>query len=177
MSVIAKHSMFDGLFAVALQPTGTFRDDLKVAGFDADRPRPEYPLKIWHDCVDVAARHLYPGEQRERAWELLGERFIEGYLQTLVGKIIAVALPFLSPQSFVQRSPRFMSTGLVGADIKLEWNGKNAATVVLTNSDHPSGHLLAGVVRVSLKRIGAKGVKVTAAPFETTGSQISISWD
>lgn len=176
MSVIAKHSMFDGLFAVALKPTGAFRDDLKAAGFDSDRPKPEYPLKVWHDCVDVAARHLYPDQPRERAWELVGERFIEGYLQTLVGKIIAVALPFLSTQSFVQRAPRFMSTGLVGADIKLEWNGKHAATVVLTNSDHPSGHLLAGVVRVSLNRIGAKDVKVSASPFGSTGSQISISW-
>lgn len=177
MNVIAKHSMFDGLFAVAIKPTGALRDDLKTAGFDADHPKPEYPLKVWHDCLDVAAKHLHAGQPRERAWELLGERFIEGYLQTLVGKLIAVAMPFLSPQSFVQRAPRFMSTGLVGADVKLEWNGKNAATVTMTNVDHPAGHLLAGVVSICLKRIGAKGVKIESAPFERTGSRISISWD
>ncbi|MGV3623812.1 MAG: DUF2378 family protein, partial [Archangium sp.] len=145
MSVIAKHSMFDGLFSVALQPTGAFRDDLKAAGFDADRPRPEYPLEVWHDCLDVAARHLHPDETRERAWELLGAQFIEGYLKTLVGRIIAVAMPFLSPQSFVQRAPRFMSTGLVGADVSLDWSGSKAATVTMAYVPHPSGHLLAGV--------------------------------
>lgn len=177
MSVIAKHSMFDGLFAVALQPTGAFRDDLRATGFDVDRPKPEYPLKVWHDCLDVAARHLHPNESRERAWELLGVRFIEGYLQTLVGKIIAVAMPFLSPQSFVQRAPRFMSTGLVGADVKLDWNGNKAATITMTNVDHPAAHLLSGVVDVSLRRIGTRGVKLHCAPFGVTGSQLSISWD
>lgn len=177
MSVIAKHSMFDGLFSVALKPTGAFREDLKSAGFDPDRPKPEYALRVWHDCVDVAARHLYPNERRERAWELVGERFIEGYLQTLVGKLIAVALPFLSPQSFVQRAPRFMSTGLVGAEVKLDWKGSKSATVTLTNVEHPACHLLAGVIAVSLGRINARGVKIQASPFGNEGSQVTASWD
>lgn len=177
MSVIAKHSMFDGLFSVALKPTGAFRDELKARGFDADQPKTEYPIVVWHDCLDVAAKYLYPNEARERAWWLLGERFIEGYLETLVGKIIAVALPFLSAKTFVQRSPRFMSTGMVGADVVLEWTGERSVVVKLTNVAFPSGHLLGGTVAVCLKRIGAKGVKLEGAAFGAGGSQVSIAWD
>lgn len=177
MSVIAKHSMFDGLFSVALTPTGAFRDELKACGFDADQPRTEYPLKVWHDCLDVAAKHLHPTESRERAWELIGKRFIEGYLETLVGKIIAVALPFLTVRAFVMRSPRFMNTGLVGAETTLEWHGDKAVVVKTPNLPHPSGHLLAGVVEVCLVRIHAKGVKLVGAPLGADGSQLSISWE
>ncbi len=177
MSVIAKHSMFDGLFTVALKPTGAFRDALKAKGFDVDHPRTEYPLQVWHDCLDVAAQFLYPTEVRERAWWLLGERFIEGYLETLVGKLIAVALPFLSAKTFVQRSPRFMSTGMVGADVELEWTGERSVVVKLTNVAFPSGHLLGGTVAVCLKRIGAKGVKLEGGAHGSAGSTLSIAWD
>lgn len=176
MSVIAKHSMFDGLFTVALQPTGAFRDDLKAQGFDLAAPRAEYPLKVWHDCLDVAAAHVHPTETRERAWELLGRRFIEGYLETLVGKVIAIALPFLSVKSFVQRSPRFMSTGLVGAETHLEWLSDKSARITMPNVPHPSGHLLKGVVGVCLERLDAHDAKLEPGALGTGGSQLAMFW-
>ncbi|MGV3620064.1 MAG: DUF2378 family protein, partial [Archangium sp.] len=73
--------------------------------------------------------------------------------------------------------PRFMSTGLLAADVSLDWNGNKAAPVTMANVPHPSGHLLAGVVAVSLDRIGAKGVKLVGAPFGADGSRLELSWD
>ncbi len=168
--------MFDGLFTVALKPSGAFSEALKARGFDPDRPEPEYPLAVWHDCLDVAWQQLYPLESRERAWWLLGERFLEGYLQTLVGRLIGAALPLLSARTFVTRSPRFVATGLQGAALELVWQGERDAVVHLTNLPPPSAHLTAGVVTVCMKRMKVSGVQLDPTPLDGGGCSLRIRW-
>lgn len=175
MPVIAKHSMFDGMFAVALRPEGAFREELKAAGFDLDKPLPEYPYAVWRACLVLAARHVFPHEPQDRAFWLLGERFIEGYLDTMIGKLIAAALPFLSPKTLVQRSPRFCSTGVSGATFDLQWLGEKEALLRMPELPYPNHHFTAGVVAKCMTLIKSS-MDLDPQPLGAGGSQLHMKW-
>lgn len=175
MGVIAKHSMFDGMFSVALKPEGAFRDELNAAGFDLDKPLPEYPYEVWRQCLMVAARHVFPEQTQDRAFWLLGERFIEGYLATLVGKLIAAALPFLSAKALVQRSPRFCSTGVGGATFDLEWLGEREAVLKMPELPYPNQFFTAGVVSKCMKLIKSS-MELRPGALGPSGSQLHMKW-
>ncbi len=174
MPVIAKHSMFDGMFSVALKPEGAFRDELKAAGFDVDKALPEYPYEVWRQCLMVAARHVFPHEPQDRAFELLGERFIDGYLDTMIGKLIAAALPFLSAKALVQRSPRFCGTGVGGATFDLEWLGEKEAVLKMPELPYPNQFFMAGVVGKCMTLIKST-MDLTPSTFGA-GTQLHMKW-
>jgi len=165
--------MFEGLYSRALQPTGAFKDALKARGFDVDRQLPEYPLDVWHQCLDVSAAHLYPTEPRDKAWELLGRRFIEGYFKTLVGKMISTTLPFMSAKVFIGRGPRFVTTGLRGADVSVEWRGDKEAALVLRGVHEFSSSLMMGVMGVCFERMNAK-VRMERVPMGPVDTAVAL---
>ena len=175
MPVIAKHSMFDGMFSVALKPDGAFRDELRAAGFDLGNATPEYPYDVWRSCLLIAARHVFPNEAQDRAFWLLGERFIDGYLDTMIGKLIAAALPFLSAKTLVQRSPRFCGTGVEGATFDLQWLGEKEAVLKMPELPYPNQFFTAGVVARCMELIKAK-MDLDPGALGSGGSQLRMKW-
>ncbi|MFO0597881.1 MAG: DUF2378 family protein [Myxococcaceae bacterium] len=160
--IFALQSLFEGLFIKALTPRGAFRDGLRQRGFDVDRPQLRYPVRVWVECVDLAATELHPRLSRAAAWEALGETFAVGYFQTLIGKMISAMLPFLSARSFVLRSPHFIATGLQNANVELTWLDDRTARLVISGPGEMAGHLMTGVFRESFRRLKVRGVKLEA---------------
>jgi uncharacterized protein (TIGR02265 family) len=160
VQVQALQSLFEGLFVRALQPTGTFRDRLRDKGFDLSRMQPKYSIHVWIDCVDIAISEVHPTLSRADGWAAIGDRFVEGYFQTLVGRMIATTLPFLSAKSFVGRSPRFISTGLEGVQQQLTWENEKTALLSIRGGGELAGHLLVGVCRNVYRRMKIEGVRL-----------------
>ncbi len=167
--------MFEGLYVKVLKPQGAFQADLVKAGFDVTQVKPEYPMDVWVACLDVTARHLHPGQERYAAWRLIGHDFITGFLDTIVGRLVAVALPFLSPKAFIDRSPRFMRLGVKELESKVEWKGPQRAVVTLEGPHEGTAHLVAGVVDVCLERLKVTP-SITPSSLDGTRSQLIISW-
>lgn len=170
-SSVALHSMFEGLFvrALAVKP-GPLKDKLRGAGFDLDRPLPRYPVTVWEACVDVTVGELFPGVSRAEGWRRIGRRFIEGYFETLVGKFIATAMPFLSARAFINRGPRFITTGLEGAVVTLTWLDDATASLRVQEAGDESGALMAGVMSVCFERmkLPMPQFDFTSAPGDST---------
>lgn len=173
--VLALQSMFEGLFVRSLKPTGRFKEALKERGYDLDRQNTKYPLEVWNACVNLAAAELYPGLALPQAWEKLGRRFIEGYFQTLVGKMIGATLPFLNAKVFVGRMPRFMTTGLENADVTLEWTSERQAVLTLGNVTQLSSSLMAGVAAVCFERMNVPDVKLETKNLDGLVTQLIIT--
>jgi len=172
--VVALHSMFEGLFKRALDASGPLKEALLQQGFNLDRPRPRYPVSVWRNCVDAAAVHLYPGMPRDVAWTALGRRFIEGYFATLVGKMISASLPFLSAKTFINRVPRFISTGLEGSEVSVVWSRPDVATLRILGSGDLAGALMAGVLAVTFERLGMKEVRLEPRVLGPVDSELII---
>lgn len=173
--VLALQSMFEGLFVRSLKPTGRFKEALKERGYDLDRQETKYPLAVWNACVELAATQFYPGLAAPHAWEKLGRQFIEGYFQTLVGKMIGATLPFLSAKVFIGRMPRFMTTGLENADVSLEWTSDRQAVLTLRNITPLSSSLMSGVAAVCFERMNVPGVKLETRHLDALSTQLIIT--
>ncbi|MFZ5444367.1 MAG: DUF2378 family protein [Myxococcota bacterium] len=152
-SATALHSMFEGLFVRALKVDGPFKERLRAKGFDLDRPQLRYPVTVWEDCIDVAVAELYPGVPRDEGWRRIGRRFIEGYFETLVGRMLSVTLPLLSSTAFLNRGPRMISTGLEGARVRLQWRDPRTAVLHVEEASDLSGALVAGALEVCFERM------------------------
>jgi uncharacterized protein (TIGR02265 family) len=172
--VVALHSMFEGLFTRALRVKGPLKEALRAKGFDHDRPHTRYPIKVWVDCVDAACLDLYPTVPRASAWTTLGRRFIEGYFETLIGKMISASLPFLSTKAFVARVPRFITTGLEGSQVSITWNEPTVATLRILGSGELAGALMAGVLAVCFERLGTKNVVLEPRVLGPVDSELII---
>lgn len=108
---VTNQSMFEALFDRRLKPAGAFADELKRAGYDALEARPKYPTQVWLQCLRVARRHRWPQLSEAEAYRQLGREFSEGFLETMVGRLVAVALPFMSPESFLRRLASYFRMG------------------------------------------------------------------
>jgi uncharacterized protein (TIGR02265 family) len=172
---VARQHMFEGLYDKVLRPEGGFRERLKAAGYDIGAPLAAYPMQVWVDCLDVTWKEKFPHLERFAAWQAIGRLFIEGYLETLVGRLVAVALPFLTPRGFLQRAPRFMNAGLEGATAEVVFREEREAVVTLRGPHAGAAWVLSGVIAVCLERLGVTP-SVTPGPLEGIDSQVLVSW-
>ncbi len=173
--VIALQSMFEGLYMQALKPQGAFKERLRAKGFDLDHQRTSYPIEVWVACLDVTSAELYPGQQRVVAWQHIGYRFVEGYFHTLVGRMIASMLPFMSPKRFMGRVPGFITTGLQGAAVKLDWRGANQVLIRIDGVHGSTSALMAGVLAASFARMKLKGVMLEPRETEGIDSELLVT--
>src|ERR1043165_6540634 len=103
-------ALFEGLFVRAVQPGGAFAAELRSAGCDLERIQPRYPVTVWRKALGIARRHLYADRPEEPGYRALGHRFIDGYFETIIGKIVSVPLGLMSPERVIQRIPRVWKT-------------------------------------------------------------------
>ncbi len=68
-------SFFVALFTNGLRVQGPLAAALREAGFDAARPKGEYPIEVWNECMCLAWRHVHPQQSQEpgEAVEVRGE--------------------------------------------------------------------------------------------------------
>jgi len=103
---------FEALFLKALQVEGPVVAELKAVGFDVARLEPSYDVTVWRAALDVAGRHAYPDLSRDQADYQLGARLVDGYFDTLVGKVMLAAFPLLSAEALCKRLPRYFASGI-----------------------------------------------------------------
>ncbi len=169
-------SMFEGLYQRALKPDAELLEALKQAGWDPDAPKERYPMSVWVACLDASAAHLHPGVPRYDAWRLLGRVFIEGYFQTLVGRIILAVLPLMKPERFVDRVPNFVRTGLEEVVSEVDWVGPRHAVVTMHGPHAGASHVMAGVMEVCMERLGVRAT-LTPEPLAGVESRFTVKWE
>jgi uncharacterized protein (TIGR02265 family) len=154
------------------------RERLKAAGLDLGR-RLEvvYSLKQWKTFVRIAAEEVYPHLSPAEAHWRLGEHFLEGYLQTYVGRVMLGLAQALGPRLALAR---------IGQDFQ---SGNNFSEVHLVK--HEPGHLelwfndvlseqpafAAGFIARAQQVAGARNVHVEVLGFDGAACSFSVSWE
>jgi len=110
---VVRDSVFEGLFVHVLhvRPDGPEADALRRVGFDLRNPQAEYSGRVWKDALELACQFHYPELSREEAQRTLGRRFIEGFVQTLAGRVLKLILPMVGPEGVLRRLHPLMSIG------------------------------------------------------------------
>jgi uncharacterized protein (TIGR02265 family) len=107
-------STFEGLFLKTLKVQGPIVQQLRRLGFDPEKMEAAYSVEVWRKSLQLAAKEYYPTLSSTDAEFQLGSRMVGGFLETIAGKVIAAALPFLSADGLCKRLPRFFSSGTIG---------------------------------------------------------------
>ncbi len=170
-------SMFEGLFVRALrvEPSSDFARALAEAGYALQAPRAVYEVEVWTACLDVAAARLHPELARFEAWRRLGRVFIDGYFQTPIGRVIAVALPLMKVDRFVERVPQFLRTGLGGSTCEVDQPEPGEATLHLHGPHGGAAWVLSGVLEVCFARLGTTGT-FTPEALDEVESRLAVRW-
>ena len=153
------------------------RRRLRAAGLDLDcRLEVAYPLEEWKAFLGIAAEELYPRLTAAEAHWRLGEHFIEGYLQTFVGRVVlgmAEALGALRTLAHVGKDVcsgnnfgEFQAVELGSGHLRLWLNDVLGAQ---------PGFVAGALVRV-LQVGGARDVHVDVVDFDGTACTFDIRW-
>ena len=111
--VVFDHTI-EGLFIRGLgsRLSPRARQRLKEAGVDVDkRLLPAYPFNTWMTSLRIAAEELHPGEPLDQAMRKVGEAFIHGYRETLLGRAVLGVMSVLGPQRTLKRATQNFRSG------------------------------------------------------------------
>ena len=136
---------FDGLFGHVLRPRGAFAAGLCEVGYDPEHPLDHYPLEVWRAALEVARRHAYPQLSSAHAYRQLGRQFVQGFAQTVVGRVFAAAAPLIGVEHCLARLPTYLRAGR--SDMRLELRALGPRTwLALVEDPQPLPDFVAGVI-------------------------------
>jgi uncharacterized protein (TIGR02265 family) len=125
---------FEGLFVRGLAPQGAFREALVRAGFDAAHMQVSYPAPVWEACLEMARTHACAGLARAEADFQLGQKFNQGFFDTMVGSLIKIGMPLLGLKRVIARLPRTAPTAFPGVQVELASIDERSARVRFASS-------------------------------------------
>jgi uncharacterized protein (TIGR02265 family) len=165
-----RHTVFDALFLHLLQPQGAFKDELRAAGYDPDRPLLRYPTSVLLATLDIAARHVYPELPREEAHRTLGRRFADRYLATVLGRLTRKVVLALGADKFLMQIPRIVPISSTGVTVAVKRVGPGEFQLVYTGESQPpdfvAGALEGGAEDSSILGLRAQIVRREPGEFE-----------
>ena len=127
-------SVLEGI-ARAYRPEGTFAEELRRAGFDVHVPRAIYPAPVLAGVLDVVHRHAHPELSRLEAHRRIGERFVDCFFETLLGKVFHTLLKLLGLQRFFLRLSKIAPMVMSGLEVKVEQESPGTLRLIF-HSEH-----------------------------------------
>ncbi|MCP3100370.1 DUF2378 family protein [Myxococcus sp. K15C18031901] len=156
--VIVQATLFDSLVRCAPMD-GALRADLLAAGYDVDRPRALYPGSVFIACQTVVQRAAYSHLGPKAAQRQMGRDLVRSYFETLVGRVVGMALKVAGPERAMKR---------VALSFKSVFEPVYIQTLMLAPSDwrvefrnYPFPHeSAAGTCEGALRQAGAENPSV-----------------
>jgi uncharacterized protein (TIGR02265 family) len=168
-------SVLEGLFVRGLHAEGRLAEGLLSLGYDMRKPDLNYSVLTWQRCVNLARQELFGQLSDEEAYRLLGRKLVTGFLETLVGRVVAVAMPMIGPARVVDRLPRYLAMmGRGELEVTIAPVGERARRVhVPDRYNRPD--FVAGSLEVGLERANARPL-VTVEERSPEGYRLLLRW-
>lgn len=168
----------EGLFARGLagRVTPALKEQLRREGLDLDRPLlPAYPVETWSRCVALTARALHPGEPEGVALSKVGERMVEGYRETAVGRAVFGVLTLLGPRRTLGRMQQNLRSANNYTEVRLTEVGSREADLWM-NEPGLLRYFMRGVLLAGLRGAGTADAQVELRQFDDAGVTYRVSW-
>ncbi|XXF78273.1 DUF2378 family protein [Myxococcaceae bacterium GXIMD 01537] len=170
----------EGLFVRALagQVSPALKVQLREVGLDLDRKLlPAYPVETWSQCLSLAARALHPAEPQEVALRKLGERMVEGYRQTVVGRALFGMVRLLGPKRLLGRAQQNFRSGDNYTEVRVTELGPTEADMWM-NTPGLMRYFFQGMMQATLRGAGVSDVrlKVDLREFDEQCVIYRVSW-
>jgi uncharacterized protein (TIGR02265 family) len=177
-SFVVFEQTIEGLFVRGLsgKVTAACQERLKALGIDLSRKLlPAYPFATWMKALEVVTQELYGGEPVDSAMFKLGERFIDGYQHTQLGRALLAMIKVLGPRRALQRSTANFRSGNNFTETKLV-DLTPTSNELWMNEVGPYPTFTAGILSAVTRATGAHDVKVETAAFDGHAATYRVSW-
>jgi uncharacterized protein (TIGR02265 family) len=168
-------SVFEGLFVRGLEPHAELARALAAEGYDPRCPEVDYPVQVWKRSVALARDLVYGELSDMEAYRILGRKLTEGFTQTLVGRVAAVALPMIGAARVVERLPRYLAMmGRPDLEVQMLTVGERSRRVTIPDT-HNRPEFIAGALEVALERAHVQPL-VSVEDRSHLGFRLLIRW-
>jgi uncharacterized protein (TIGR02265 family) len=168
-------SVMEGLFVRGLKAEGKLAERLLSFGYDLKKPEVSYSVLTYQRCVNAARQEVFGNLSDEEAYRLLGRKLVDGFLETLVGKVVAVAMPMIGPGRVLERLPRYLSMmGRGEMEVRIMPAGDTARRIYFGDI-YNRPEFLAGALEVGLERAHVKPI-VSVEERTTEGYRLFLRW-
>lgn len=168
----------EGLFSRGLEGriTPSLKLHLKEVGVDLDRRLlPAYPFETWCSCVRVAARELYADLPEEQAYHALGERMVDGYRSTMMGRALFSVLQLLGPRRVLARVQQSFRSGNNYTQVRIRDLAPTHLELWM-NEAGPTRYLVQGALLAGMRGCGVQEPLVEVRGFDDEGVTFGVSW-
>jgi uncharacterized protein (TIGR02265 family) len=153
------------------------KERLRGVGVDLDRPLlPAYPKDTWSRCVEYGAPYAFPLEARELGWRKLGERMVEGYQETMIGRAMFSTLRLLGPRRMLLRSQKSFRSGNNYTEVRLTDVSPTTVDVWFNETDEVLRQFTLGLILAGMRAGGADEPRADITHRDAQGMTIRASW-
>jgi len=170
----------EALFVRALGPhlTPEARRRLREVGLDLSEPlRPAYPVEQWRTFLRTAAPDVYPGSPPQVAYFGLGERYVQGYRQTAVGRASMAFIAHMGPKGTLGRVSHGARAGNNFNEVRVEELGNRSATLWMKDVTADNPFFACGFLAETLRGSGATDIRVEPVAFDGTAATFHVIWE
>lgn len=169
-------SVMEGLFVRGLHADDKLAEGLLGLGYDIRKPELNYSVLTWQRGVNLARQELLGHLGDDEAYRLLGRKLVTGFLETLVGRVVAVAMPMIGPARVVDRLPRYLAMmGRGDLEVTMTPVTERSRRVYLPDR-YNRPEFLAGALEVALERANARQFLVTVEERSPEGYRLFLRW-
>jgi uncharacterized protein (TIGR02265 family) len=172
---VTQGSFFEGLFVRGLGAEGPLAEGLRAVGVDVRRLQPSYPIEVWNKALEVAWKQRYPHLERESAYHELGRQLGQGFIRTLLGKVVDASLPLLGPERFIQRIPSLSRLDTFEYQVQVERLGERRYRISYREDPDAKPDFMAGLFEEGLRRTGVEPT-VAVTWREPGGFDLELRW-
>lgn len=149
---------------------------LRQAGLDVDQKlRPAYPFASWMTFLFIASEELFPKEPVEQGTWKLGEAYIEGFRETMLGRAVLSLLRVLGPRRALMRATQNFRAGNNYTESKLKELGP-AQFELWMNEVGAYPAFTAGIIHAGLRVAGAHDISIETSGYDGHACTYRISW-
>jgi len=168
----------EALFVRALggRLTPECRARLFQAGLDVNQKiKPAYSFDSWMTFIRIAAEELYPGEPLPSSTFKLGEAYVEGFRETMLGRAVLSLLRVLGPRRTIARATQNFRAGNNYTETRITELGPSQFDVWM-NEVGPFPEFTAGIIQAGVRMSGAKDLRVEPMGYDGHACTYRITW-
>lgn len=156
--------------------TPALRERLRLAGIDLQRPLlPAYPLETWMTCLALAAEAVFPGRPAEEGLRLLGERMVESYAQTAIGRALFGLARVLGPRRALDRASQSFRSANNYSQTRIQEIAPGTYDLWM-NEVGPHPTFTAGLIAGGMRHSGARDLRVDVMAYDGHACTYRVQW-
>jgi uncharacterized protein (TIGR02265 family) len=167
----------EGLFLRAFGEvlTPALRAELKGLGLSLDPPAAAVDATAFGAAFARLREAAFPGRPPAEAESLMGERFLDGYFDTVMGGLVKAMLKLLPVERALERVPQSLMSGANFIQARVLKVGPRSYEVWMSDYSTSPGFLI-GVVRRMVTLSGGQQVEVAVAVERGRELVLRVGW-